>query len=204
MQGAGDFPSPTRKQKPGAPENGQQSGGDRVQPAVQMDIKYGYAAVTQRHFYVASIIDVFDRQIVAYHRDKACHAQHIIRTVRKALLRRNVHGQKQPLVIRTDNGPQFVGKAFYEFCEQMNIEHERIPTHMPNKNAYIEAFHSILERKCFLRHCFEDFQQAFAEVNRFMRYYNNERLHGSLKDLPPKEYLELVTAGAIQPQKIAV
>ena len=86
----------------------------------------------------------------------------------------------------------------------MNIEHERIPTHMPNKNAYIEAFHSILERKCFLRHCFEDFQQAFAEVNRFMRYYNNERLHGSLKDLPPKEYLELVTAGAIQPQKIAV
>jgi len=85
----------------------------------------------------------------------------------------------------------------------MNLEHERIPNKLPNKNAYIEAFHSILERECLRWHCFETFEQAFEEVDRFIQFYNTERLHGSLKDLPPKEYLELVTAGVIQPQRIA-
>ena len=169
----------------------------------QLDIKYGYVAGLERHFYVAGIIDVFDRQIVGYHVDKVCHTRHVIKAVQKALLKRNGHGQSHSLVIRTDNGPQFKSKAFYEFCQQINLEHERIPNKMPNKNAYIEAFHSILERECLRWNCFETFEQAFEEVDRFIRFYNTERLHGSLKDLPPQEYLELVTAGVIQPQRIA-
>ena len=169
----------------------------------QMDIKYGYVAGLGRHFYVASIIDVFDRQIVGYHVDKVCHTRQVVKAVQKALVKRNVHGQSQPLVIRTDNGPQFKSKAFYAFCQQMNVEHERIPNKQPNQNAYIEAFHSILERECLRWNCFEAFEQAFAEVDRFIHFYNTERLHGSLKDLPPTEYLELVTAGVIQPQRIA-
>ena len=32
----------------------------------QMDIKYGYVAGLNRHFFLASVIDVFDRSIVAY------------------------------------------------------------------------------------------------------------------------------------------
>jgi putative transposase len=169
----------------------------------QMDIKYGYVAGLDRHFYMASIIDVFDRRIVGYHVDKVCHTQQVVQAVRKALLKRDVHGQSRPLVIRTDNGTQFKSKAFYEFCQQMNLEHERIPNKQPDKNAYIEAFHSILERECLRWHSFETFEQAFKEVDRFIRFYNTERLHGSLEDFPPTEYLELVKAGVIPPQRIA-
>jgi len=168
----------------------------------QMDIKYGYVAGLKRHFYMVSIIDVFDRQIVGYHVDKVCHTRHVLKAVQKALWKRNVQRQAHPPVIRTDNGPQFKSKAFYEFCQQMNLEHERIPNQLPDQNAYIEAFHSILERECLRWNCFETFEQAFAAVDRFIRFYNTERLHGSLKDLPPSEYLELVTAGMIQPQRI--
>ena len=170
----------------------------------QLDIKYGYVAGKRRHFYLASIIDVFDRNIVAYHKGKSCSTNDVIKTVQKALLKRKVHTQTQRLVIRTDNGPQFISKAFHAFCEQMNVEHERIPNHTPNKNAYIESFHSILERECYLRNCFEDYEEAFAEVDRFIRYYNNVRIHGSLQDWPPKVYLEMVAAGQINPQKIAL
>ena len=169
----------------------------------QMDIKYGYVAGMDRHFYMASIIDVFDRRIVGYHRGKSCHAQDVVRAVQKALLGRNLHGQEQPLVIRTDNGPQFKSKEFYECCQQMKLEHERIPNKLPDKNAYIESFHSILEKECLRWNCFETFEQAFEAVDRFMNYYNTERLHGSLKYLPPKKYLDLVNAGLIHPRPIA-
>ncbi|MFF2890837.1 IS3 family transposase, partial [Paenibacillus sp. NPDC057967] len=161
----------------------------------QLDIKYGYVAGKRRHFYLASIIDVFDRAIVAYHRGKVCSTTDVLRTVQQAILKRDVNKQVSGLVIRTDNGPQFVSKAFYAFCEQAGIEHERIPNRTPNKNAFIESFHSILERECYLRNCFETYEEAYMEVDRFLRYYNNERIHGSLQDWPPKAYLRLVTAG---------
>ncbi|WJH36856.1 integrase core domain-containing protein [Paenibacillus sp. CC-CFT747] len=77
-------------------------------------------------------------------------------------MKRKIYGQENRLVIRTDNaGPQFISKAFYAFYEQASIEHERIPNHTPNKNAYIESFHSILERECYQRNCFETYEEAF-------------------------------------------
>lgn len=170
----------------------------------QMDIKYGYIAGKRRHFYLASIIDVFDRKIVAYHRGKSCQTTDILATLQKALLERGIHKQTNPLVIRTDNGPQFVSKAFHAFCQQMNVEHERIPTRTPNKNAYIESFHSILERECYLRNCFESDIDAYREVDRFIRFYNNKRLHGSLRDWPPKVYAQMVASGEIVPRNIAL
>lgn len=170
----------------------------------QMDIKYGYVVGKRRHFLVANIIDVFDRTLVGHYRGKRCDAQDIVRLTQKALLKRNALNQAQPLVIRTDNGPQFISKAFSEFVAQVNIEHERIPNKTPNMNAYVESFHSILELECFRRHCFESYEEAFKVVDRFMHFYNTRRLHGSLKDLPPAEYLQMVHNGTIQPEQIAV
>lgn len=170
----------------------------------QMDIKYGYVIGKRRHFFVANIIDVFDRQIVGYYRGRSCDAKDVVRTMQKALLKREIHLQAHQLVIRTDNGPQFISKAFASFVEQMNLEHERIPNNTPNMNAYVESFHGILEQECFQRHFFESYEEAYVEVDRFMDFYNNRRLHGSLKDIPPAEYLDLVQSGEMQPQKIAL
>lgn len=170
----------------------------------QMDIKYGYVAGKRRHFMLASIIDVFDRNIVAHHRGKSCTAQDIIRIVQKAMLKRNIYNQANGLVIRTDNGPQFISKKFHEFCGQAGLEHERIPNQTPNKNAYIESFHSILELECYRRNCFEDYEAAFKTVDAFIRYYNNDRIHGSLADWSPKEYLIKINTGELKPQKIAL
>lgn len=169
----------------------------------QMDIKYGYVVGQRRHFFLASIIDVFDRNIVAYHRGSTCHTTEILRAIQKALKTRGITSETR-LVLRTDNGPQFVSKDFYAYCEQAGLEHERIPPRTPNKNAYIESFHSILERECYQRNCFESKEEAFSEVDRFIRYYNNDRIHGSLKDWPPREYLRMVQAGILSAKTISL
>ena len=176
----------------------------------EMDVKYGYVAGKREHFFVASVIDVFDRQIIAHHRGKSCTAEHVVKTLRRALLKRGEHVQERDpnkkLVIRTDNGPQFKSKKFYEFCDlnKQLLEHERIPNKTPNKNAHIEAFHSILEMECFRWNCFETYEEAFAELDRFIHFYNTERIHGSLHDLPPKEYAKLAALGQVPEQKIAL
>lgn len=170
----------------------------------QMDIKYGYVVGERRHFFLASVIDVFDRSIISHYSGKSCNTQDVLKTLQKGLLQRNIHAGSQALIIRTDNGPQFTSKAFYEFCGVAGIEHERIPTKSPNKNAFIESFHSILERECYRRNQFRTYQEAFEEVERFIEFYNTKRIHGSLNDYSPKEYADRISRGLLTPKEIAL
>lgn len=170
----------------------------------QMDIKYGYVAGKKRHFYLASIIDVFDRSIVAYYQGKSCSKESVIQTAKEALLQRRLLDSEARPVLRTDNGPQFISNDFGDFCEEFGLVHERIPVKTPNKNAFIESFHSILERECYQREVFMTFEEAFEAVNQYIDFYNKRRLHSSLKNHSPAEFLKKWLNREIQAKKIAV
>lgn len=153
----------------------------------QMDIKYGYVVGLDRFFFVLSVIDVFDRAIVGYFRHTSCEAKDACQTIGWAL-QRNVAPWEPMPIIRTDNGPQFVSTLFGDMCESLDITHERIPPKTPNMNAYIEAFHSNLERDLFSKETFETFKEAYDAVDQYMDFYNNRRMHGSLKRMAPLSF----------------
>ncbi len=159
----------------------------------QVDIKYGMISETRRFFFVACAIDVLDRSIVGHYRGQRCTAKDITTMLEEALFRRGVStppsGENQ-LIIRTDNGPQFVSNLFGAFCEGHHLLHERIPPRSPNYNAYIESFFSIMERDLFRRFEFEYFEEAYYEVDEFMTFYNERRFHGSLKRMAPLQFHE--------------
>lgn len=157
----------------------------------QMDIKYGYAYGCQRFFFVLSIIDVFDRVIVRQYRGPECEAKHVVQTMCLALQERLGPGEALP-TIRTDNGPQFISKLFGDTCESMDIIHERIPPRTPNMNAYIESFHSILERDLFSLMEFITLEEAYEALDCYMDFYNNRKMHGSLKSMPPAVFSKWV------------
>lgn len=157
----------------------------------QMDIKYGYVIGKERFFFVLSIIDVFDRVIVQQYRGPVCEAKHVVQTLWHALQTRINPGETKP-VIRTDNGPQFVSKLFGDTCESLDMQHERIPPRTPNMNAYIESFHSVLERHLFGSRDFMTFEEAYEALDKYMDFYNNRKMHGSLKRMPPTKFSEWV------------
>lgn len=157
----------------------------------QMDIKYGFVHGYNRFIFLLSIIDVFDRAIVNYYRGAVCKAKHACETVREALAARVKDGESLP-IIRTDNGPQFVSATFGEMCEELNMIHERIPPKTPNMNAYIESFHSIIERNLFNKKEFESFDEAYASIDQYMDFYNNRRMHGSLRRMAPMVFTQWV------------
>lgn len=150
----------------------------------QMDIKYGYAVEQRRFFFVLSILDVVDRVVVQQYRGTVCEAKHVVQTLWRAIQSRIQPGEAMP-VIRTDNGPQFISQLFQDTCESMDIVHERIPPRTPNMNAYIESFHSVLERDLFSRRAFRTLDEAYQALDQYMDFYNNRRKHGSCRRLPP-------------------
>jgi putative transposase len=170
----------------------------------ETDIKYGWVHGEQRFFFLMSIIDVFDRAIISYHFGLTCEARHLVQITQEALMKRQRFDSSEMPVIRSDNGPQFISHRFEEACEMFNVIHERIPPKTPNKNAHIESFHSILEAECYRRHEFETYSQAYEIVSQFIGDYNCVRIHGSIYDLSPYEYIEAVKLGTVTPKSIKV
>lgn len=166
----------------------------------ETDIKYGWIEGELRFFFLLSIIDVFDRAIVAYHHGLSCEAKHRVQITQEALLRRQLFDKENRPVIRSDNGPQFISHRFAEACEQFELIHERIPPKTPNKNAPIESFHAILELECYQRYEFENYQQAYEVISGFIDNYNRERIHGSIYDMSPYEYRAAIQDGTVEPK----
>lgn len=170
----------------------------------EIDIKYGYICDEDRFFYILSFLDVFDRNIIDYHIGLHCTGQDAVFTLKNALKRRNIDPKITGLVVRSDNGPQFVSQAFEQACSSFGIEHERIPVKTPNKNAHIEAFHRLIEDDCLSINEFGTFAHAYMAIVEYMDYYNNIRIHSSLKYLPPVEYYKAILAREIEPSVVRV
>lgn len=169
----------------------------------ETDLKYGYIHGEDRFFYKLSYLDVFDRSIVDYHIGLACEAKDAVFALKSALCKRGIdkgHG----LVVRSDNGPQFISHLFEEACKELVIEHERIPVKCPNKNAHIESYHRILEDDCLSRHEFDSYEQAYGIVKENDDYYNNVRIHSAIGYLTPMEYYSGCLNGEIKPITVKV
>ncbi|MBX7230744.1 MAG: integrase core domain-containing protein [Bdellovibrionales bacterium] len=79
-----------------------------------------------------------------------------------------------------------------------------IPTRSPDRKAYVEAFNSILETELITVKYFKNFEEAYESTFRFILFYDNRRLHGSLGNLSPKMFIEGLNNGTITPQVVAV
>ena len=174
----------------------------------QVDIKYGNIVDSNHFVFLCSAIDVYDRKIVGVYRGPTCRANDITTMLTKALIRRKVHFKEgefeNKLIIRTDNGPQFVSEVFGDFCEHQKIYHERIPNKTPNMNAYIESFHSQIQRECFNRHTFTFYDEAYYYIDQYIDFYNNTRPHGNLNNYSPTRYLQLTLEGNIPIREISL
>jgi len=146
---------------------------------LEMDIKYAWVHKDGRYAYL------FDRVIIDYHTGLTCTGADAAFTLSRAWAKRN---PAEGLIIRTDNGPQFISSSFELACENISTLHERIPPKSPNSNAHIEAFHSILEEDCLGLYEFDTFAQSYQIITEFMKYYNEVRLHSSIGYKPPQEY----------------
>ncbi len=154
----------------------------------QADIKYGYVAGTKQTAYILTIIDVFDKETVAHKSVLQCTGSVASEVLIKALYKRNLIDTEHNLILRTDNGTQFISKQFESSCLKYNVIHERIPVRSPNYNAYIESYHATLQREHLTGRMFMTFEEFQASIDDFNWRYNNKRLHGSIKNMTPHSF----------------
>lgn len=99
-----------------------------------------------------------------------------------------------PAVIRTDNGPEFTGKAMLNWAHRRGIALRLIEPGKPNQNAYVESFNGRLRDECLNEHWFVSLDHARTVIEAWRREYNEERPKKSLGGLTPAQYAKQLAA----------
>ena len=119
--------------------------------------------------YNCTIIDLYDRSVVASITDRHITSELAIRTLQKALDSQRL--AKGGLILHSDQGCQYTAKAFIEFCESVHVTQSMSKAGYPYDNAPMERYFNTLKNECTNLYEFRT-EEEFAYVT-----YNHTRSH---------------------------
>ncbi|MBW2098655.1 MAG: transposase family protein [Deltaproteobacteria bacterium] len=125
----------------------------------------------------------FNREALTIEIDTSLPSARIIRSL-------EVIGSERgfPRYIRSDNGPEFISRAFRKFCCSHRIRHRRIEPGKPQQNSFMERFNRTYREDILDMYAFENLPQARDLTGDWLIEYNHDRGHASLGGLSPVEY----------------
>lgn len=150
---------------------------------LSLDIKYVWVSGERRWYYLLSIMDIYSRKILTHIFRQSIRHGDVMKMFRLLHLRFNLKG----VIIRNDNGSQFLANKLRALLMQLEAQQEFTHVATPEENAYIEAFHSILDRELIQRFEFTSYYDAKQQIERYMLWYNDRRRHRELGRLTPNQ-----------------
>ena len=93
-----------------------------------------------------------------------------------------------PNKLRCDNGPEMSSREFMDWAYKNKIAIEYIQPGKPIQNAFIESFNSRFRDECLNEELFHDLDDAKKKIEKWRRYYNEERPHSSIGMKTPVDF----------------
>jgi len=138
------------------------------------------------------IVDDATHESVAIVVEHSMGGNQLVRVLDEVCARRG-----KPAVIRTDNGPEFIGKAILNWAYRSGIALKLIEPGKPNQNAYVESFNGRLRDECLNEHWFTSISHAKVVIEDWRRDYNEQRPKKSLGGLTPASYAKQMAEKAL-------
>jgi ISCps2, transposase orfB len=95
--------------------------------------------------YNCTIIDLYDRSVVASITDRHITSDLAIRTLQKAL--ESQKSISKDIILHSDQGSQYTSKSFTEFCEKKRITQSMSKAGYPYDNAPMERYFNTLKNE---------------------------------------------------------
>ncbi len=156
----------------------------RPMECLEMDIKMVWIPSMGKNAYLLSVIDVHTRRILKDYFSFSIKKEQVI-TLLSDLFQQYQHPEN--VVIRSDNGSQFIAKDVREYLAIIGVDQEFTHVATPEENAHIEAYHGILKKEVFQRFEYHTFGEIEQILKRYVIFYNNKRHHGLLGRVTPME-----------------
>lgn len=133
--------------------------------------------------YVATVIDVFTREIVGWH----VGMRHTTDLVIQAFLDAVERTGKAPQIFHSDQGSEYVSGQYELLLANMNVKASQSKKGSPWENGFQESFYNQWKLELGKPTRFNDLGELVEAIHAQMRYYNHERIHSAIK-MPPALY----------------
>ena len=142
-----------------------------------------YIHTKQGVLYLSMIRDLYDNSIVAYKTGTQQTVNLVLDTIRLAM-RKEKKKVAAELQLHSDQGFQYTSQAYFQLTKQYGITPSMSRKGNPYDNAVAENFFSILKTECIYRHKPATFAEANEMIDRYIYFYNHERIQLKTGETP--------------------
>lgn len=132
-----------------------------------------YLIFGNKRAYLSTIIDLYDRHVVAYQISKSNNIPLVIDTLNKALeIEKDVHG----LIIHSDQGFQYTSYEYKVICASKGISISMSRKGTPIDDFPMESWHGILKKETLYNNNIASLEHYIQLVEEWIAFYNSTRL----------------------------
>ena len=142
-----------------------------------------YIHTRQGVLYLSMIRDLYDNCIVAYKTGTEQTVNLVLDTIHLAMKREKKRVAAE-LQLHSDQGAQYASQAYFELTQTYGITPSMSRRGNPYDNAMAENFFSILKTECIYRHKPDSFAEANEMIDRYIHFYNHERIQLKTGEAP--------------------
>lgn len=142
-----------------------------------------FVRVGRRWCYVCLLVDLYNREIVGHAASERKDASLV-----KAALATLPFPLSSIEVLHTDRGAEFDNRAIDELLDEFGIKRSLSKKGCPWDNAVMKSTNRALKKELIYRHRWWSPDQLRSELNCYVRWYNQKRMHSKLGYLSPVEF----------------
>lgn len=146
-----------------------------------------YIPMAKGFMYCTAIIDIYSRKIVGWGISNTLEAKWCIGVLHQAIV---THGK--PEIINSDQGSQFTSALWTSTLDELGIKISMDGKGRAIDNRWIERFWRTLKHKYIYLNPPEDGLELYAGIDYYINYYNEEKVHQTIKQTPSNRYKQSI------------
>jgi len=139
-------------------------------------------------YYLSTVMDDYSRYIVSWKLFSSMSASDVKEILDLAIVKSGVDRVKvrhRPRLL-SDNGTCYISGELKSYLTEREMKHIRGKPYHPQTQGKIERYHRSMKNVVKLNNYYLPWELE-EEIEKFVEYYNNERYHESLNNLPPAD-----------------
>lgn len=132
-----------------------------------------YLIYNNKRAYLSTILDLFDRKVIAYKISRFNNNQLVIDTLNEAIAKRKyVKGT----ILHSDQGFQYTSFEYKNICDSKGIQISMSRKGTPIDDSPMESFHGILKKETLYNNNISTLGEYIALVENWIEFYNTTRI----------------------------
>lgn len=127
--------------------------------------------------FLCTVLDLYDRSILAFQIYKDQSVRLVKATIRKALEKTGTSASTIPVIFHSDRGTQFISKQIRDLISNSNGRTSYSKPGTPGDNAAMESFFGSLKKEFVYLYDFENIEEVQLGITAYIEFYNNIRVH---------------------------